>query len=56
MRVYSSFLPILKLLPKPAKPVNAGQVGQDAFLAKYLFTCLLETPTPKSPLQQTLVD
>ena len=47
---------IFNLLPKSAKSVNAGQVGQDAFLPKYLFTCLLEIPTPKSPLQPTPLD
>ena len=47
---------IFNLLPKSAKSVNAGQVGQDAFLPKYLFTDLLEMPTPKSPLQPTPLD
>ena len=47
---------IFNLLPKPAKSVNADQAGQDAFLPKYLFTDLLEMPTPKSPLQPTPLD
>jgi len=36
--------------PKPAKPVNSGGVGQDAFLLKLTFTGLQEMLTPKSQL------